>query len=120
MIQKCNAATKLEDEEDQILGELDGDTEGSDMELEKAKTVPDEPSGSDVTAARTTSRPVAHRQVSVSRGELRKLEEVPAPLWYSLKTPFQDSLGLTPVRTFPAGPGARTMRRTVSSGVVER
>ena len=125
MIQKCNAATKLEDEEEHILGEMEyaeDEMQGS-SDLEKVKTAQDEDSADDkidFQSATRSSRPHVSREVSAAsraRTELRKFEATPFQLSYAFGTPFQNSLGLTPARTAPARAG---MRRTISSPVVQR
>lgn len=120
MIQKCNAATKIEVVEEQLLEDIERGNEHSNLDLEETKTAVGEPVSHYTTADPVENRPSSQMGISVVRADLKRLEEVSTPLSYSLKTPFQDVLGLTPVRVAPDGSGAKIYGNTISSGATER
>lgn len=91
MIRKCNAATKLEAEE-----------EKEEKDLEKIVTRGQSGSESSTLAAEEAEGQTDALERLRSRAG--GTPAVPDVLYWSSRTPFSDSLGLTPVRTLPSRP----------------
>lgn len=99
MIKKCNDATVVEKEEEQVEKDIDAEVAAEET-LSKVETQADADS-SDVLAA---SSDVLARRKTLQRDE-SMLGKVPDSLWVSQPVPFQESLGLAPVRTMSASYG---------------
>lgn len=102
MISKCNAATKLEEAEDHLEALIEQDVRAE----EQAETRADDhavgvTSGKDNATIATDAAELRERRAALNR-DLRRGAPIPDALWYSTRTPFQNSLALTPVRTAPA------------------
>lgn len=109
MINKCNAATQLEEEEDHFETMIEQDVkaeEQAENDLEKAQTRKDD-YGVGVTSATGDTTVAAdeaelqERRTALNR-DIRKGAPVPDVLYYSTKTPFQNTLALAPAQTVSA------------------
>lgn len=117
MVQKCNAATHIEREEEEIMAiaSKDGNTTATaDEDAEKfssgetASNAPTSTPGQHGEPLSTTTSNALTRQFARSRlydsfGTGGRGDA----LWLSTPLPFQDRLGLTPARTAPAAAGVR-------------
>lgn len=127
MINKCNAATvheEMQKEADDLIEEDVKMEEKAQSDLEKAQMRQDnheisEGAGTDTqTTVAAAAADTQARRAALDR-DVRRAGEVPDALWYSTKTPFQNSLGL--VKTAPAeNLRPRLLGRWTSVGVAQQ